>query len=53
VHIQPLQSYVLMDRQHLRVLPGMTVQADINTDSRRVVELLSVVNYFENGLNRR
>jgi hemolysin D len=55
VHIQPEQRQFIVDGKPVPIQSGMTVQADIITDHRRVIEffLSPVVKYLDEGLKVR
>lgn len=55
VHIKPEQTTFMVDGKSVPIQPGMTVQADITTDHRRIVEffLSPIVKYLDEGLKVR
>ncbi len=55
VHIKPARTNFEMGGKVMPLLTGMTVQADITTDSRRVIEffLSPVTKYLDEGLKVR
>ncbi len=55
IHIEPERSTMLVDGQEVPLSAGMTVKADIITDSRRVIEffLSPVMKYLNEGLQVR
>jgi hemolysin D len=55
VHIKPEQTTFVVDGKSVPIQPGMTVQADITTDHRRIVEffLSPIVKYLDEGLKVR
>jgi hemolysin D len=55
VHIRPEETSFVVDGKRTPILPGMTVQADIITDHRRVIEffLSPVIKYLDEGLKVR
>jgi hemolysin D len=55
VHVQPEQTAFRMNGQAAPIQAGMTVQADIVTDRRRIIEffLSPVVKYLDEGLSVR
>jgi len=55
VRIQPEKAGFIVDGKQSPIMPGMTVQADIVTDHRRVIEffLSPVIKYLDEGLKVR
>jgi hemolysin D len=55
IHIQPQIKAFIIGGQSTSVQPGMTLQADINTDERRVIEffLAPIIKYLDEGLKVR
>ncbi len=55
VHIKPDRLTMDVDGKLVPIMPGMTLQADITTDRRRVIEffLSPVIKYLDEGLKVR
>lgn len=55
VHVKPETTTFVVDGKETPIQPGMTVQADISTDQRRIIEffLAPVVKYLDEGLRVR
>ena len=55
VHIRTEQAVFLVDRKQRPIQSGMTVQADIVTDKRRLIDffLSPVTKYLDEGLKVR
>ena len=55
LHIRPEQTSFIVDGKPTPIMPGMTVQADIVTDHRRLIEffLSPVIKYLDEGLKVR
>ena len=55
VHVKPETTTFVVDGRETPIQPGMTVQADISTDQRRIIEffLAPVVKYLDEGLRVR
>ena len=55
VHVSPDNTKFIVDGKTTSIQAGMTVQADITTDSRRIIEffLSPVIKYLNDGLKVR
>lgn len=55
VHIKPNRHAMKVDDQWVMITPGMTLQADIQTERRRVIEffLSPVIKYLDEGMTVR
>ncbi len=55
VHVKPEQTTFVVDGKEKPIQAGMTVQADVSTDRRRIIEffLAPVIKYLDEGLTVR